>query len=418
MARRRREVPPLDPESWAAILEEHLEDQILRPWFPKCLDEAYGGFQQSYLRDWREGPAEPKSLVFQARMTWVAATVARHRPRLRRTYHAYALHGLNFLREALWDREYGGFFWSEERPDEKHMYGMAFGILATAAVYRVTGDPAALTLAKDAFHWSEEHAHDVSGLGFREALNRDGTPLADKEVPGKHDLIGTPLGQRSSNTHLHLLEAFVELYKAWPDPSVERQIQELAKLVERVLPDGSSSVPKTFSPAWEPSDTTSSYGHDLEFASWLVEAAEALGEAGELDPWPLAGRLTHNALEYGFDRHHGGFFLEGPPGQPAMRREKIWWVQAEALCTLSMFHRRSGGESADYLARFRHTWSFLTAHILDRRFGEWFGAVSENGRRRLDKRKGHAWKTAYHGTRALLTSSQAFRAEEVGDAGG
>ena len=151
MAQRRGEVPPQSPESWATMFEEHLDHQILRPWFPRCLDDERGGFRQSYLRDWREGPAEPKSLVFQARMTWVAATVARHGHGLSLPFHVYALHGLNFLREALWDREYGGFFWSEDCLDEKHMYGMAFGILAAAAVYRGTGDPGALTLAKDAF---------------------------------------------------------------------------------------------------------------------------------------------------------------------------------------------------------------------------------------------------------------------------
>lgn len=399
---------PDDPAAWADVLDRHLEENVLARWFPRCVDHEGGGFRQSYRRDWTEGSPEPKSLVFQARMTWVAATVARLRPDLDLPFQGYALHGLRFLRQALWDRECGGLFWSEDRPDQKHAYGISFGLLAAAAVHRSTGDSEALSLAMDIFSWLDTHAHDRAGRGYREALDREGTPWPSSREPGTCDLIGTPLGQRSSNTHLHLLEAFTECYRAWPDPLVRDRLKELLDMVRRILERNPGSLPRTFSEDWVPIDTTASYGHDLEVAYWLVEAANAAGEQEEAGSWTAARLLSEHALRYGFDHAHGGFFLEGPVGRPAEIREKVWWVQVEALCTLALLHFRFSAETSEYHRRFQETWSFVDRHMIDRRFGGWFGTVSENGRKRLDPRKGHAWKAAYHTVRALLTTSAAF----------
>lgn len=401
-----------DETCWSDRLDEHLDSVVLRPWFPRCLDRDRGGFRQSFMRDWTPGTWEPKALVFQSRMTWVAATVARSRQVLDTPFLGYASHGFSFLRETFWDDMDGGFFWGEDLRDEKHVYGIAFGILAAAAVHRSSQDPEALNLAKEAFAWLEEHARDHPGIGYREALNRDGTPRTPQRGSSGVDLIGTPLGLRSSNTHIHLLEAFAELYRVWPDPLLKTRIQELLDLFRKVLLSKGPSVPKTFTSDGNHVDGTSSYGHDLEVAYWLVAATTATGVPTGPDPGAEARFLVDHALSYGFDRTHGGFFLEGPDGRPAQRREKVWWVQAEGLCTLSLLHKLFGDDSPLYLHRFMDTWSFISRHLVDKRFGGWFGRVSENGRRRLDKRKGHQWMSAYHSTRALDTAAAIFRGME------
>ena len=62
--------------------------------------------------------------------------------------------------------------------DEKHVYGISFVIYAASTVREVTGDERSLALvARDAFDWLDQHAHDAKHGGYFEALRRDGTPI-------------------------------------------------------------------------------------------------------------------------------------------------------------------------------------------------------------------------------------------------
>ena len=81
--------------------------------------------------------------------------------------------------------ERGGFHWVVDAQgrldpslgDEKHVYGTAFAVYAASTVRAVTGDELALKMAKDAFDWLEQHAHDSRHGGYFEAIDRDGTPI-------------------------------------------------------------------------------------------------------------------------------------------------------------------------------------------------------------------------------------------------
>jgi mannobiose 2-epimerase len=398
-----------EPVFLADSLERHLRGQVLSCWFPRCIDHLRYGYHQSYLRDWTHGPPEPKSLVFQSRMTWVTGTVARLRPDLRTAYLDHARHGLTCLRDHLWDKEHGGFFWDGNRGAEKHAYGLAFGILGAVAAHRGTGDPDALTLAQRAFRWLDEHAHDRVFGGYVEALNRDGSNLNRNDSHGTHDLIGTPYGLKSANTHLHLLEAFTELYRAWPDPGLRERLEESLSLLRDVMVQRVGYVPRHFSRDWARQDDAASFGHDLEAAFLLAEGTAVVGRPEDEETWAVVRRLTDHSVRYGQDPRYGGFFLEAEPGGGPVRREKVAWVQAEALNTLAFLQERFAGETVAYYESFLETWRFVLRRLADDRFGEWYGIVSEDGRQRIDTRKGHAWKAAYHTVRALLNAADAFR---------
>src|SRR5688572_3774369 len=116
-------------------VESHLMKDVVRPWFPRCIDGENGGFHPNFSRDWTKGSAAPKFIVFQSRMTWITATLAKHRPQLRDELLPHARHGLRYLKDVMWDKQHGGFHWQLNSKGEvdnrtgthKQLYGAAFG---------------------------------------------------------------------------------------------------------------------------------------------------------------------------------------------------------------------------------------------------------------------------------------------------
>ena len=176
--------PGAVPVPEAAEIEQLLWSKILSAWYPRCLDQRAGGFEENFTEDWTRQPTDSKFIVYQARMTWVPAAVALQYPKRREPYLEYVRHGLEFLTERMWDQQHGGFIEllaRSDRADErwqpwKQMYGQAFGIFAAAGAYQATGDRKALELAIDGFRWIERCAHDSQHGGYFELLTANGRP--------------------------------------------------------------------------------------------------------------------------------------------------------------------------------------------------------------------------------------------------
>ena len=222
----------------AGEVEANLRHDVLDKWFPPAMDSQGGGFFENFTANWSRGSDGERSIVYQSRLTWLAAQAALHDPAKAADYLAATRHGAKILGEKLWDREHGGFYWAVDltgRPaapfgGEKHVYGIAFGIYAAAGSYHATHDAATLELAKKAFHWLDEHAHDAKHGGYFETLSEKGEPIFS--AAGRtNDAIGTRYGLKSMNTHIHLLEAFAGLYAEWPDPGLRARLDEVFEIV-------------------------------------------------------------------------------------------------------------------------------------------------------------------------------------------
>ena len=194
-------------------------------------------------------------------MLWVAAEITIERPDLKSQYAPIIEHGLHYLRDVLWDQAYGGFFWglddkgkiSPRYTDGKHMYGMSFGLYGAAAAYQATKDPKALELAQKAFGWIDEHAHDVKNGGYFEWLTRDGQVIRAKSENARVDTIplaGFPVGYKSMNTHIHLLESFTQLYEVWKDELLRRRVMELLGIVRDKICVEPGVMSLYFTPDW------------------------------------------------------------------------------------------------------------------------------------------------------------------------
>jgi mannobiose 2-epimerase len=396
--------------------DAHFRTQVLKHWFPACLDRAHGGFYAEFREDWTRAPENPKTIVYQARQTWVCAQVAQRYPELATEFRGYAQHGLKFLDATLWDQEHGGFFWALDaqgklppgNDGEKHVYGISFGLYAASAC-ALAKDAHALELAKRTFNWLEEHAHDAQNGGYHEALTRTGQPILAPPGSSQTGAIGARYGYKSMNSHIHLLESVTALYQAWPDPRVRARLEELLGIVRDRITVEPGCMNLYFTPDWRAVPDHDSFGHDVETAFLMVEAAEALGKPDDERTWQVARSLVDHALDLGWDKKHGGFYDKGSAFAPAYGLEKIWWTQAEGLNVLLLMHERYGRETDRYWQAFLKQWAFIQKCQTDARHGEWFNTVSEDGHAKPGQHKGSIWKAAYHNGRALMFTGERLR---------
>lgn len=416
----------LTPAQFKAQVDAELV-RDLKLWYPLSIDEEHGGYHSIISREWKLQPYETKGIVQQARMVWVAAEVALRRPEWRKTMEPISHQGAKFVANKMWDAKYGGFYWevkadgtplTDENSEMKHAYGIAFAIYGLANAYRLTGDEAILNRAVEGFRWLDEKGHDAVNGGYVEAFYRDGTqmlcPPKDRPdvVKGKTREL---LGCKSMNSHLHLLEAYIELYKVWKDPVLRSRLEELVVIMRDKVTTWPGAMRQFFRADWTPAATYVSFGHDIETAYLIEEALEVLGTPDDAKTLEVCKNLVDHALEFGWDKTNGGFYYDGATfGAEPADSTKFWWVEAEGLNSLLRMYVRYGDQRYYDLAV--KQWEFIDSKIIDAEYGGWYPVVDADGGnpRGLDNRfsqvshgleKAHLWKTAYHEVRALLNAS-------------
>ena len=407
--------------SSAAIAEEMeavLRHDILSVWFPRSIDQGNGGFYSNFTRDWKPAVSAGKFSVFQGRMVWVAAEIVMKRPELKPQFRPIVDHGMKYLSEVLWDKQYGGFFWglddngniSPQYTDGKHLYGISFGLYGATAAYQATNDPAALVLAQKTFRWIDEHAHDAKNGGYFEWLTRDGRIVQPSSGTARVEAVpfaGFPIGYKSMNTHIHLLESFTQLYEVWKDELLRRRVNELLGIVRDKICVEPGAMNLYFTPGWRAIPDHDSYGHDVETAYLMLETQEDLGDH---DPKTeaVARHLVDHALAYGWDEEYGGFYREGTSTGPAEDLRKEWWVQFEGLNALLLMHEKYGKQTDTYFRAFQRQWQFIRDKQIDHEFGGVYDTVERDGSVK-DFTKARIWKEAYHDTRSLLNVTARLR---------
>lgn len=408
------EAPGMNPSLLADEIEQYLFEPFLDRWFPACVSDE-GGFHQNFAEDWSRLPGDERGVVFQARMTWTAARAYRHRPD-RTEYRDFARHGVELLIGRMWDAQNGGFYWSTS-PDGaptdasgafKRTYGQAFGIFALAQAAIALEDPEVAQFALKAFRWLEEHAHDSVNGGWKEILHTDGTPIAIGDAGADVGDFG-PLaryGLKLQNTHLHVLEALAELQRANPDPLVETRLREAVRIMLDRMYVEPGCFHGVFHPDWRPVPAAWSIAHDVEACHLLLDA-ETLVQAPDLRE--KAAKVIRHSLDRGYDWEYGGYFEAADATGPVWDRGKGWWNQFECLlglaATLPFVEDRSRSVKALVLL-----WDWIRDRQFDQVHGGVFAKLSQTGEVIGNRSKGHAWKAAYHETRAMIETARLLRA--------
>jgi mannose/cellobiose epimerase-like protein (N-acyl-D-glucosamine 2-epimerase family) len=410
-----------------------LRRHVMETWFPRCLDRDAGGFNCDFDRRWtRHGP-QLRMLEFQARQTRMAARLALAFPREPQWVDA-ALHGFRYLRDAMWDRQHGGWFWmlgqdGQARADDtKHGHGIAYAVQACALVYEATGEPSALDLARDAFHWFDQHAHDDVYGGYRTWLRRDGSVIT-RGGAATHDPLGHDVGLKDVNTHGDWIEGLSEYLAITHDPHVQARLQELVGLFLSNFVTGEGALHYGCDAAWHPQPGIQRFGYALQAAHRLLQAAPFLAESSRARD--SAERVFLHTIRRTWAGDQGGFWFAGPAGPPdelegvsLLVRRRVWWLQFEGLRSLVLYAVRDGEHCAPYAALARRQWALVRDRMLDHVFGGTYATCPDDlpfrarpfGRWGLGMalNKGNVWKDGSHETDSLVTCIRLLRAQPTG----
>jgi mannobiose 2-epimerase len=390
---------------------DQLFGHILPFWCGPALDNEQGGWMGWLSNDLKPDRTQPKGLIVNSRILWAFSAVHQARPDA--LFKQMAGRAFDFVMNHFWDVQLGGAFWRLDDTgrvldDSKKIYGQAFAIYALVEYHRAFGVPVALARAIDLFELIERHAHDSKYSGYLEVRQRNWSEadadarLSDKDMNEK----------KSMNNHLHLLEAYTNLYRVWKDQRVEQRLRELIALFEqRILDPRTLHLHHFFNEQWQVRSDTYTFGHDIEGTWLLCEAAEVLGDISLLKRvQAVALRMAEVALREGIDAD-GALRYEGKGGK-IIDAGKECWPQAEAVIGFLNAFQLSGDEK--YLNASLRAWDFIENHLVDRVHGEWFWRITPEGRVDPTLPKVNEWKGPYHGSRACLETLHRLRAISAG----
>ena len=383
--------------------------------YPAMIDTEHGGFIENYDSKWQPLKEQKKFIVSQARSLWLASEAFSMYPE-KKEYRTAAEAGFRFLKDHMWDQEYGGFYWQLSREgkimpapeDGKHVYGISFGIYGCAAYSRIFSDKESLELARRTFEWLDTNSHDGKNGGYFEVLDRKGVPVLDNDKNAGQNMIDGFIGYKTMNAHIHLMESFTELYRIWPDRKLESRLRELFSIIKKNIVSPTGGMHLFFTPDWKPLPGHDSYGHDVETAYLLLETAEVLGMKDEPETLKLAKKMVDNAIDFAWDAEKGGLAEEGEAYRKARDSKKVWWTQAEFLNALLLMDKKFPDDPRGYYALFKKQWQYIDDYLIDHHYKGWYQYGLDSGGK-IDDPKSSAWFCGYHNGRALMNCIRMMR---------
>jgi cellobiose epimerase len=367
--------------------------RILAYWDKYTIDNRRGGFHGRVMYNNQPVLDAPRSVVVTSRILWTYSLAYnflhnhKHKATAERAYH--------YLVNHFFDTNFGGVYWSvtaDGKPLEtkKHIYGHSFALYGLSEYYAATKFQPALEHAIGLFKIIENQSFDKEKGGYWEAFDEVWQPVDDMILTKK------PFG-KTMNTHLHLLEAYTNLYKIWPDGLLRERIIHQLGLFKNHIIDPATHRMRMFCDAdWKPSNNVISYGHDIE-ASWLLfETAEAMKDRALHDDFEHIAVKMAEAATTGLGED-GALNYELNPDTNHLETNRSWWVVAEQMVGYLNVYQLSKEEH--YLEKSFKTWDFIKKYQIDRANGEWHATVkADHTIPKTDKV--HFWKGPYHAARA------------------
>ena len=382
------------------ILSEEFEaelDNILSFWEYNSVDQIHGGFigqiDENNVRNYKAN----KGLILNARILWTFS--AAYKQTKNQTHFELSQRAYQYLITYFYDKLNKGFYWllspeGEVMDTKKHIYAQAFVIYGLSEYYSISDDTDALDLAIETYRLIIEKSKDLVNGGFNEAFSMDWKELSDLRLSDKDVNV-----QKTMNTHLHIVEAFANLYESWADEELKSEIiSNLYLINDKFIDKKSGHLKLFFDNKWQDHTDAISYGHDVEAAWLLLRCAEIVADDKLIEVYKeVAIKLIDSSIS-AIDAD-GGLWYEKGINSGVLIKEKHWWPQSEfVIGSINAYQLTS---DIRYLEYFQNNWTFLKNHIKDPT-GEWYWGIDTDGHQMKNQDKVGFWKCPYHNVRMCL----------------
>jgi len=386
----------MDWHNFKKQFENELTDNILNYWVKEVYDTTRSTFFGRITNEGQKFPEAPLSAVFTTRILWTFSAAYRFYPTA--IYKKMADEAFRILIETFWDNENGGIYWSvfpDGRPEDtkKQFYAEAFFMYAMSEYWIAFKEEKAKQLAISMFMLMEKYAFDPEFGGYLEANTVDWKETTDQRLSPKNLDV-----KKTMNTHLHILEAYTNLYRVHKVEEVEKKVEHLLRVfLDKILDEKTGHLILFFDKDWTVRSEIDSYGHDIE-ATWLMlEAAEVLGNKELIEEVEhVAVKMSEVTIKEGI-APNGGMYYEKAEGH--LQEQFDWWPQAEAV--VGFFNTWQITKDEKYLDYSQKSWKFIQENIIDKKNGEWFWGVGAD-LKPLQGDKVSAWKAPYHNGRMCM----------------
>jgi mannobiose 2-epimerase len=373
-------------------------NEILSWWMQKTPDEQNGGFIGKIDHNNRTYPTAPKGSVLNSRILWSFSSA--HNLTGNKEYLRIAERAFNYLTENFIDKEFGGVYWSvnfkgEPLDQKKQIYALAFAVYGLSEYYRSLKDENAMGMAIELYNAILKYSYDEKFGGYIEAFTKDWKEIEDLRLSTKD-----ANERKSMNTHLHLLEAFTNLYRTWKDKALKQRLIELIRIfLDYIIDKNTRHLILFFDEQWNPKSNIISYGHDIEAAWLLQEAAEVIEDDSLLNDVKKTSISIAEAAATGLDQD-GGIWYEYDASQQYLTRQKHSWPQAESMIGFFNTWQITGDQK--FLHQSLQSWQFVKDYMLDKNLGEWYWGVNSDHSPMIEEEKVGIWKCPYHNSRACM----------------
>ena len=375
----------------------NLSGNLLPYWSSKMVDNVNGGFYGRINGQDVVFPNDVKGGILNARILWTYS--AAYRVTRDTSYLRLATRAKDYILVHFIDKEFGGAYRSVKATGEpsdtrKQTYTQSFFIYAMAEFSRATGDKVALQTAKDIFECFEKYALDKEFNGYFEVFTRNWQRSRDRLIGEK-----TEADEKTMNTSLHLMEAYANLYRVWPDKRLEARLKDMVEIfLGKIVDQKTFHLIVFMDKKWTPTSTIDSYGHDIE-ASWLIyEAARLLKDKALLSRAKETCVKIADAAAEGI-MADGSMIDEKNYATGELRTSRSWWPQVETVVGYLNAYELTG--NIKYLDYSINNWNYTKKYFVDNKNGGWYPSVNSEG---LPGRgdKGGFWTCPYHNGRMCL----------------
>lgn len=378
-------------------LRKKAEEELLNnlgPFWLKLIDNENGGFYGEVTYDLKVNKTSEKGGIQTSRILWFFS--AAYCATKNEEYKKAATHAYEFLRDKLIDKEFKGVYWMVDYlgnpiDTRKHVYCQSFAIYALSEYYKATKDKQALDLAMNLFSLVENIGFNKGNSAYLEEFDREWN-ITPNEMLSENGVIA----EITTNTHLHVLEGYTNLYSVTNNRVVGERLKELIYTFYNKIYDKEQHLLKIFFDSeWNTIIDVKSYGHDIE-ASWLIDDAYKVLNLKDESIEKMIIDIAYNIKAQ--IQEDGSLINESENGVKDYTR--VWWVQVEAMVGYLNAYERTHDES--FLNIVNNLMTYTMKNMVDpREGGEWYWSIEPNGKP-TERSVIEPWKTPYHNGRFCL----------------